>query len=170
MPWPRPKPRDGRVRGFRRRPPEPRHLPLAARRSRRRHGGAVSMASTPTLPPRNQIGDDTPLRLDVAAALEYPDGSMTASGLRREAARGRLVIERTAGKDYTTRAAIREMRRLCQLSAKVQGSGCGGRAGTNRGASLPARPTSSSTVGDITPKDALRAKLIARSESSPSTS
>ena len=43
---------------------------------------------------RNVIGEDTPLRLAVAAAV--PDGSMTASGLRREAARGRLVIERTA--------------------------------------------------------------------------
>ena len=58
-------------------------------------------------PSREDIGDDQPLRLAVAAALAYPDGSMTASGLRREAARGRLVIERTAGKDYTTRAAIR---------------------------------------------------------------
>src|SRR5262245_37305413 len=48
------------------------------------------MARTLTLPPRDQIADDVPLRLDVAAALEYPDGSMTASGLRREAARGRL--------------------------------------------------------------------------------
>ena len=54
---------------------------------------------------------------------------MTASGLRREAARGRLVIERTAGKDYTTRAAIREMRRLCQLSVKAPGSGSGQPAG-----------------------------------------
>ena len=58
---------------------------------------------------------------------------MTASGLRREAARGRLVIERTAGKDYTTRAAIREMRRLCQLSVKVQGSGSGQPGGTRPG-------------------------------------
>jgi hypothetical protein len=32
------------------------------------------------------------LRLSMAAALAFPDGSMTASGLRREAARGRLVI------------------------------------------------------------------------------
>jgi hypothetical protein len=32
---------------------------------------------------------DTPLRLSVAARLAYPDGSMTVSGLRREAARGR---------------------------------------------------------------------------------
>jgi hypothetical protein len=46
------------------------------------------------------ISADTPLRLDVAAALAYPDGSMTASGLRREHKRGRLIIERTAVKDY----------------------------------------------------------------------
>ena len=45
-------------------------------------------------PPRVDIGHDQPLRLAVAAALAFPDGSMTASGLRREAARGRLVVER----------------------------------------------------------------------------
>src|SRR5262252_9530145 len=128
------------------------------------------MARAPTLPPREQVEDDMPLRLDVAAALEYPDGSMTASGLRREAARGRLVIERTAGKDYTTRAAIREMRRLCQLSAKVQGSGSDRRAGTRPAGSSEGLSTSSSMPGSITPQDALRAKLSARSKSSPNTS
>jgi hypothetical protein len=51
------------------------------------------------------IGLDTPLRLDVAARVAFPSGGMTASGLRREAARGRLQIERIAGKDYTTLAA-----------------------------------------------------------------
>ena len=61
------------------------------------------------------IPEDTPLRLDVVAALAYPDGSMTACGLRREAKRGRLVIERTAGKDYTTLAAIKRMRELCRI-------------------------------------------------------
>ena len=40
------------------------------------------------------IGLDTPLRLDVAAKAAFPFGDMTASGLRREAQRGRLVIER----------------------------------------------------------------------------
>src|SRR5215472_17418833 len=88
------------------------------------------MARTLTLPLRDQIADDTPLRLDVAAALEYPDGSMTASGLRREAARGRLVIERTAGKDYTTLGAIRTMRDLCRLEARGRGCGSGERAAT----------------------------------------
>ena len=71
------------------------------------------------------VGPETPLRLNVAAALAYPDGSMTASGLRREAGRGRLIIERTAGKDYTTLAAIERMRSLCRVQPKE--SDCGSR-------------------------------------------
>jgi hypothetical protein len=59
------------------------------------------------------IADDTPLRLAHAAELAFPGGGMTASGLRSEAAKGRLVVERIAGKDYTTLAAIADMRRLC---------------------------------------------------------
>src|SRR5271156_3250271 len=77
------------------------------------------------MPARSEVGDDTPLRLAVAAALAYPDGSMTASGLRREAARGRLAIERTAGKDYTTLAAIAEMRCLCRVEPKGRDCGSG---------------------------------------------
>ena len=83
-----------------------------------------------SLPSLHEIAEDTPLRLNVAAALAYPDGSMTASGLRREAARGRLVIERTAGKDYTTLGAIRTMRDLCRLEARGRGYGSGERAAT----------------------------------------
>jgi hypothetical protein len=75
------------------------------------------------VPALDQISRDTPLRLNIAAALAYPDGSMTPSGLRREAARGRLVIERTAGKDYTTLGAIEHMRELCRLEAKERGCG-----------------------------------------------
>lgn len=35
------------------------------------------------------ITDDTPLRLAHAAELAFPGGGMTASGLRKEAAKGR---------------------------------------------------------------------------------
>jgi hypothetical protein len=70
-------------------------------------------------PKPDEISPDTPLRLAVAAALAYPDGSMTASGLRREGKRGRLVIERVAGKDYTTLGHIERMRELCRLEAKA---------------------------------------------------
>jgi len=64
------------------------------------------------------IGDNEPLRLAVAAAYAFPDGSMTISGLRREEARGRLLIERIAGKDYTTLGAIKEMRERCRNEVK----------------------------------------------------
>lgn len=50
---------------------------------------------------------------------------MTASGLRREHRRGRLIIERTAGKDYTTLAFIERMRELCCEEDKDRASGSG---------------------------------------------
>jgi hypothetical protein len=73
-----------------------------------------------SMPPPEKITPDTPLRSGVAAALAFPDGSMTSSGLRREAERGRLAIERVAGKDYTTLANIERMRQACRVEAKVR--------------------------------------------------
>jgi hypothetical protein len=56
-------------------------------------------------------------------------------------------------------AAIREMRRLCQLSARVQGFGSDHRAGTGPAGSSRGPSILSSMPGSITPQDALRAKL-----------
>jgi hypothetical protein len=67
---------------------------------------------------RDHVSPHTPLRLAVAAALAFPDGSMTASGLRRESARGHLLIERIAGEDYTTLANIERMRETCRVEAR----------------------------------------------------
>lgn len=67
----------------------------------------------------NHPSPTTPLRLPEAVAYAFPHGGMTVSGLRREAARGRLAIERIAGKDFTTLAAIEEMRKLCRVSVEV---------------------------------------------------
>jgi hypothetical protein len=71
-----------------------------------------------TFDPSN-IGPDTPLRLDNAARLAFPDGSIGASGLRRERDRGHLVIEKIAGKEFTTLRNIEEMRKQCR--AKQEG-------------------------------------------------
>jgi hypothetical protein len=107
------------------------------------------------MPPPEKITPDTPLRLEIAAALAFPDGSMTASGLRREGARGRLAIERIAGKDYTTLANIERMRELCRVEAKVHDSTCAGHAQTSAG-----KPYGSSATGNaISPRDALEARL-----------
>jgi hypothetical protein len=70
-----------------------------------------------SLPP--VIGLDTPLRLEKAAQIAFPDGSMTASSLRREAKRGRLQIERIANKHFTTLRAIERMREQCRENPKA---------------------------------------------------
>ncbi len=63
-------------------------------------------------------GPDDPLRLKDAVKIAFPFGGMTVSGLRREAVRGNLVLERYANKDFVTLNAISEMRKRCRASAK----------------------------------------------------
>jgi hypothetical protein len=75
--------------------------------------------------PTEEIDDDTPLRLKEAAMLAFPNGGMTVAGLRREAKRGRLVIERVAGKDYTTLNHIKRMRELCHVNSNPRDCGSG---------------------------------------------
>src|SRR6516165_3016253 len=99
---------------------------------------------------------DRPLRLAVAAKVAFPDGSMSASGLRREARRGRLVIERIAGKDYTTLACIERMRELCRVKAKVPD--CGSAPPGAEARASPRPFGSSSTASATSPQAALRAK------------
>jgi hypothetical protein len=114
-----------------------------------------------SIPPPAQIDTNTPLRLGVAAEIAFPDGSMTTSGLRREAARGRLVIERIAGKDYTTLANIERMRELCRVEAKVPGYGSDPHA-AGPDELLHMLSGSSSTATRISPQDALKTKLAKR--------
>jgi hypothetical protein len=78
------------------------------------------------LPPHELIGHDTPLRLDVAAAIAFPGGAMTASGLLNEYMRGNLVVEKIANKYFTTLDAVAEMRKRCrqQASAPAPSTAC----------------------------------------------
>src|SRR6185436_15170530 len=57
-----------------------------------------------------EITPHTPLRLADAVKIAFPMGGMTVAGLRRERDRNRLVIEKIAGKDFTTLAHIERMR------------------------------------------------------------
>jgi hypothetical protein len=75
------------------------------------------------LPSREDISDDMPLRLDLAARLAFADGTIGASALRAEAAKGRLQVWRIAGKDMTTLAAIRGMIDLCRANDCPPASG-----------------------------------------------
>jgi hypothetical protein len=103
---------------------------------------------------RGPVSDDDPLRLEVAASRAFPDGSMTAAGLRREHRRGRLVIERVAGKDYTTLKAIREMREKCRNEIKERG------CGSNLQPEMKWLPGSSGTAKSNAALAAVRMKLL----------
>ncbi|WP_247773151.1 excisionase [Bradyrhizobium sp. 192] len=104
------------------------------------------------------VSADDPLRLAVAAKIAFPDGSMTASGLRREAARGRLNIERIAGKDFTTLDDIKRMRELCRVQAKEPD--CTNEKRDTAAENSFTRPSGSSrTEIAISAQDALRARL-----------
>ena len=72
---------------------------------------------------RTAINDDTPLRLEVAASLAFPDGTISLSSLRREAAKGRLIVWRIAGKDMTTLSEINKMVMRCRVQKSPPYSG-----------------------------------------------
>src|SRR5262249_51553019 len=82
--------------------------------------------------------DETLLRLSIAAELEFPDGTVTVSTLRGEAAKGRLQIWRIGNKDFTTRRALRDMKNQCVLpshpasSYAKPGKAIAGRSGLSR--------------------------------------
>jgi len=65
------------------------------------------------IPSPETITLTTPLRLDIAARLAFPDGSMGVSGLRNEINKGNLPAEKIAGRLYVTLAGIGEMRQRC---------------------------------------------------------
>ena len=100
-----------------------RELPPSPQPKRRRQRAPDKLHIPRRIPLPETITPTTPLRLDVAARLAFPDGSMTASGLRREGRRGRLVIERIAGKDFTTLHHNEDMRLKCRDQQRAQGSG-----------------------------------------------
>ncbi|MGA8584448.1 MAG: excisionase [Roseiarcus sp.] len=62
------------------------------------------------------VDNDAPMRLADAIEIAFPRGGITVSGLRKEAAKGRLIIERIAGKDFVTLAAINAMRAECRIA------------------------------------------------------
>ncbi|MGE8131584.1 hypothetical protein ACQKQD_31955 [Methylobacterium sp. NPDC080182] len=70
------------------------------------------------LPDRSEITDDTPLHLDTAARLAFPDGVVTGLALRNAAARGDLEYERLGGRIITTLRWVREWRERNRRPAK----------------------------------------------------
>ena len=59
---------------------------------------------------QSEITDDTPLRLETAARVAFPDGAVSANVLRSAASRGDLEHERLSGRVVVTLRWIREWR------------------------------------------------------------
>jgi hypothetical protein len=105
------------------------------------------------------IDSDTPLRLGEAVRIAFPTGSLTVSGLRKEIERGRLVAEIIAGKTFVTLNAIKEMRRLCRVQAKVPGFISNPNAAPETEVFGSDPVGSSATDQETSAQDALRRKL-----------
>src|ERR1019366_6604503 len=114
------------------------------------------------------IGPDTPLRLEVAAEIAFPRGGMTVSGLRKERDRGNLIVEKIAGKEFTSLRHIEQMRELCRAPQKVPASGSNPKSETPTESSPAARHGSSGTERTRSARDAL--EQTARGLSKPSLS
>jgi hypothetical protein len=109
------------------------------------------------------VDSNTKLRLGAAAAIAFPDGSMTVNAMRREAAVGHLTLYRIAGKDYTTLADIEEMAQACRVQAKVHDS--------RSSKPKAARPSGTSATGsEPSALAALKANAQRLRESLPPTS
>jgi hypothetical protein len=112
---------------------------------------------------------EMPLRLQRAVEIAFPFGGMTVSGLRREAAKGRLVMERIAGKNFVTLRAINEMRELCRDQRKTPDCGLSRKNGIDKTNSSGAQHGSSETDRVKSARAALEMTAKGLSALSPTT-
>src|ERR1700674_134006 len=106
-----------------------------------------------------EITPNTPLRLADAVKIAFPMGGMTVAGLRRERDRNRLVIEKIAGKEFTTLAHIERMRELCRDEARERDFSLKPPAETRAERSPTEQPGSSETMVGTSARAALQMKL-----------
>ena len=112
-----------------------------------------------------EITPDTPLRLADAVKIAFPMGGMTVAGLRRERDRSRLIVEKIAGKEFTTLAHIERMRELCRDEAREPGSSLKPPAVAKVERSPTKQPGSSETMVGTSAQAALQMRLRPRRSS-----
>jgi hypothetical protein len=106
----------------------------------------------------------TPLRLEVAARLAWPDGSMSVSALRRLVVAEKVTYEFVAGKYFVTLAAIEEYRASCRVAAKPH------TLPLKNTKTAALQPGSSETDSLLVAQDAMRLMLSELKKPSPGTS
>ena len=109
-----------------------------------------------------EISRNTPLRLADAAKIAFPMGGMTVAGLRRERDRNRLIVERIAGKEFTTLAHIERMRELCRDEVRGPDSSSKPPAETRAERSPTEQLGSSETMVGMSAQAALQMRLQPR--------
>lgn len=72
------------------------------------------------IPDRSEITDETPLHLETAARLSFPDASVSALALRNAAARGELEHVQIGGRILTTLAWVKDFMELCRRPAHAR--------------------------------------------------
>jgi hypothetical protein len=112
-----------------------------------------------------EITPNTPLRLADAVKIAFPMGGMTVAGLRRERDRNRLIIEKIAGKEFTTLAHIERMRELCRDEAREPDFSSKPRDETRVETSPTEQPGSSGTTVGMSAQVALQMRLRPRKKS-----
>src|SRR5712675_1750024 len=106
-----------------------------------------------------KITPTTPFRLADAVKIAFPMGGMTVAGLRRERDRNRLIIEKIAGKEFTTLAHIERMRELCREEARGPDFSSRPLAETRAERSLTKQPGSSEITAGMSAQAALQMRL-----------
>jgi hypothetical protein len=112
-----------------------------------------------------EITLNSPLRLADAVKIAFPMGGMTVAGLRRERDRSRLIIEKIAGKEFTTLAHIERMRELCRDEAREPDFSSKPRDKMRAEMSPTEQPGSSETAVGMSAQAALQMRLRPRKES-----
>ncbi len=111
---------------------------------------------------QSKITPHTLLRLVDAVKIEFPLGGMTVAGLRREGDGNRLVIEKIAGKEFTTLAHVKRMRELCREGASKQDLSSRPLVKTKVERSLTKQLGSSGTTAGMLAQAALQMRLRPR--------
>lgn len=116
-----------------------------------------------------KLPDDEPLTLTEACKVIFK-GAIGPDTLMAEAARGRLTMEKIGRRWFVTPAAIREMRKKCEVAQPAKARGSGFSQGASETES-PSRLSGSSETDRVnTARDAARMKLRKLNESLPTTS
>jgi hypothetical protein len=116
-----------------------------------------------------ELPDDEPITLAEACRVIFK-GAIGPDTLMAEAARGRLTMEKIGRRWFVTPAAIREMRRKCEVVQQAKAPACGSSQGETAAANQSRQSGSSGTDRISAARDAAKLKLRKLSASLPTTS